>query len=174
VTVCGACRSSTVVWLVLLALLSLLLSACDRSDRGEDNATMPDTRPNFLFIISDDQSWIHTSKAGYGLVSTPNFDQLANAGLYFHNAFVSAPSCTPSRSAILAGQDFWRLQSAGLLWGEYPDSIISYQDILREAGYAVGYTGKGWGPGHIADPAVKPTGDEYNSLKLSRSKALGP
>ena len=121
-------------------------------------------RPNFLFIISDDQSWAHTSRAGFEQVQTPNFDRIANEGLYFNNAFASAPSCTPSRSAILAGQDFWRLGSAGVLWGEYPDIMISYQDILRDAGYAVGYTGKGWGPGVIRDDS-QPTGESHNSIE---------
>lgn len=158
---------------LLTTLLLLFVSACGSSGSGGDVAE-PDGRPNFLFIISDDQSWIHTSRAGYSLVSTPNFDRIANEGLYFPNAFVSAPSCTPSRSAILAGQDFWRLQSAGLLWGEYSDVMISYQDILRKAGYAVGFTGKGWGPGFIGDPSVKPTGDEYNVVRNSRSDVLGP
>jgi N-sulfoglucosamine sulfohydrolase len=169
-TVRGVCGTSSAV---VFALLTLLLSACSRPDHGEE-AAAADSRPNFLFIISDDQSWIHTSRAGYGLVSTPNFDRIANEGLYFPNAFVSAPSCTPSRSAILAGQDFWRLGSAGLLWGEYSDVMISYQDILRAAGYAVGSAGKGWGPGYIADRSVRPTGDEYNSIQVPRSKALGP
>lgn len=166
VTACGGGRAA---FAGMLALLFMLLSACDS---GNDIAA-PDTRPNFLFVISDDQSWVHTSKAGYDLVSTPNFDQIANEGLYFPNAFVSAPSCTPSRSAILAGQDFWRLQSAGLLWGEYPKIMLSYQDILRDAGYAVGFTGKGWGPGYIADRRVKPTGDEYNDIKRGASEVLG-
>lgn len=166
---CGAgpCRA------MLVLLLSLFLVACDRSDRSADDAAR-DTRPNFLFVISDDQSWMHTSRAGYSLVSTPSFDRIANEGLYFPNAFVSAPSCTPSRSAILTGQDFWRLRSAGVLWGEYPDNLVSYQDILRDAGYAVGYTGKGWAPGFIADKSIRPTGDEYNQVKNARSKVLGP
>jgi len=156
--------------MVLMALLVLLLTGCD----GPVTASGGAGRPNFLFIISDDQSWIHTSKAGYDLVQTPHFDRIASEGLFFPNAFASAPTCTASRSAILAGQDFWRLQSAGVLWGEYPKTMLSYQDILREAGYAVGFTGKGWGPGFIADRGVKPTGDEYNDAKRETSAIHGP
>ena len=63
-------------------------------------------RPNFLFVITDDQSWIHTSYAGYPALQTPNFDRIANEGIYFENAFVSAPTCTASRSAILTGRHF--------------------------------------------------------------------
>jgi N-sulfoglucosamine sulfohydrolase len=165
--------------LLFMLLLGLVLTACNNTDDTPHMAAASDSgagpsRPNFLFIISDDQSWLHTSRAGYALVKTPNFDALANAGLYFSNAFVSAPSCTASRAAILAGQDFWRLQSAGLLWGAYSEVMISYQDILRDAGYAVGSTGKGWGPGAILEDGIKPTGDEYNRFKRPETVALEP
>ncbi len=151
---------------LILSLSFFIVTACNDTDDAPNNSAIESNQtPNFLFIISDDQSWIHTSKAGYDLVSTPNFDKLANEGLYFKNSFVSAPSCTPSRAAMIAGQDFWRLESAGLLWGAYSDIMISYQDILREAGYTVGFTGKGWGPGKILQDDVKPTGDEFNKFR---------
>jgi len=91
-------------------------------------------RPNFLLVITDDQSWIHTSFAGYPAVKTPNFDRIASEGIYFRNAYTSAPTCTASRSAILTGQHFWRLGSAGQLWGEFPTSMTTYQDILEKNG----------------------------------------
>ena len=157
---------------LLALMLILLIPGC-----GSSNGPSPLSNaavPNFLFVITDDQSWIHTSRAGYELVSTPHFDQLANEGVYFNNAFVSAPSCTPSRAAVLAGQDFWRLGSAGLLWGAYSDIMISYQQILQEAGYATGFTGKGWGPGVILNPFTEPTGDDYNEIKRPETVALEP
>jgi N-sulfoglucosamine sulfohydrolase len=119
-------------------------------------------RPNFLFVITDDQSWIHTSFAGYPAVKTPNFDRIASEGIYFRNAYASAPTCTASRSAIVTGQHFWRLTSAAQLWGEFPETLTSYQKILEQNGYKVGYTGKGWGPGR----AVKgnPAGEAFNSV----------
>jgi hypothetical protein len=66
----------------------------------------PIERPNFLLVITDDQSWKHTSFAGYPAVKTPNFDRLASEGVYFRNAYTSAPTCTASRSAILTGATF--------------------------------------------------------------------
>jgi len=117
--------------------------------------------PNILFVITDDQSWIHTSFAGSPEVSTPNFDRIANAGIYFSNAYASAPTCTASRSSILAGQHFWRLGEAGVLWGQYDSRIVNYQAILSDAGYHTGYTGKGWGPGRAIDGP--PVGQEYNA-----------
>ena len=120
-------------------------------------------RPNFLLVITDDQSWIHTSFAGYPAVKTPNFDRIASEGIYFRNAYTSAPTCTASRSAILTGQHFWRLGSAGQLWGEFPASLTTYQNILEKNGYKVGYTGKGWGPGKAV--MGNPAGHDYNQIQ---------
>ncbi|MGH8547890.1 MAG: sulfatase family protein [Methylococcales bacterium] len=157
---------------ILLALL-IFITYYKAPDFPGNSQTVRAGAPNILLIISDDQSWIHTSKAGYTLVSTPNFDRIATEGLYFENSFASAPSCTPSRSAILAGQDFWRLESAALLEGTYSKSMINFQDILRSAGYAVGYTGKGWEPGFIP-MGITPTGEAYNEIERPPTTTLEP
>lgn len=117
-----------------------------------------DKRPNFLLIMTDDQSWEHTSIAGSKAVATPHFDQIAKNGIYFNNAFANAPSCTASRGALLTGRPFWQLGNASQLWGEYDNKALkSYQHILRDNGYRTGYTGKGWGPGKLTagDPLTK-------------------
>lgn len=61
-------------------------------------------KPNILFCISDDQSWAHMGANGDPVVKTPAFDRVANEGLRFINSFCDAPTCGPSRSAILTGQ----------------------------------------------------------------------
>ena len=65
-------------------------------------------RPNILLAISDDQSWPHSSAYGCGFVNTPAFDRVAQEGVLFHNAFVPAPQCSPTRAAILAGRNPWQ------------------------------------------------------------------
>ncbi|HSC76795.1 MAG TPA: sulfatase [Pseudomonadales bacterium] len=129
---------------------------------------IPAKRPNFLFVVTDDQSWIHTSFAGYAAVKTPNFDRIASEGIYFDNAYASAPTCTASRSAIVTGQHFWRLGSAAQLWGEFPETLNTYQKILAANGYKIGYTGKGWGPGKAAKG--NPAGPAFNQI----TKAVDP
>ena len=74
-------------------------------------------RPNILFCISDDQSWKHTSIGGDPVVKTPHFDRVAREGVLFANSFTGCPSCAPSRASILTGQNFWRLEEGGLLFG---------------------------------------------------------
>lgn len=128
-------------------------------------------KPNFLLIVTDDQSWAHTSFAGYAQVRTPNFDSLAREGVHFDNAYASAPSCTASRSAILSGQHFWRTGSAAQLWGEYPASLLNYQSLLQQRGYKIGYTGKGWGPG-AGGPGGNPAGPAFNRIRSNADAAL--
>jgi N-sulfoglucosamine sulfohydrolase len=122
-------------------------------------------KPNILFVIADDQSWVHTSIAGDKVVKTPAFDRIAKEGVLFTNSFTASPSCTPSRSAVLSGQAIWRVKEAGLLYGSIPPELKLYPQILAEAGYHVGYTGKSWGPGKPNYQGFKgsPTGKEYNS-----------
>ncbi|MBN2271462.1 MAG: sulfatase-like hydrolase/transferase, partial [Sedimentisphaerales bacterium] len=71
-------------------------------------ARRKEDRPNILFCIADDWSWPYASIAGARVIKTPTFDRAASEGVLFENAFVSAPSCTPSRGAILTGQWHWR------------------------------------------------------------------
>ena len=106
-------------------------------------------RPNILFAIADDHSYLHTSSAGYKAVSTPNIDRVAKTGVRFTHSFCSSPSCTPSRGAILTGEHFWRLEEGGNLWSSLPKKFVGYPDMLEAAGYHVGLQGKGWGPGNL-------------------------
>ena len=125
--------------------LGLVLSVLCHFSSAED---APDSRPNILFAIADDWGW-HAGIYGDPVVKTPTFDRIAREGVLFNHAFISSPSCTPSRSAILTGQWHWRLEEGGNLWGTFPKKHPVYTDILEENGYFVGYTRKGWGPGRL-------------------------
>jgi uncharacterized sulfatase len=94
--------------------------------------------------------WPHASVAGDRVVKTPTFDRLAREGVLFPNAFVAAPSCTASRAAMLTGQWHWRLEEGVSLYGTLPAKFAVYPDLLEAAGYHVGCTRKGWGPGTVA------------------------
>jgi len=125
-------------------------------------------RPNILFCISDDQSYAHTRANGDPVVKTPGFDRIAREGLRFAHAFCDAPTCGPSRSAILTGQSIWRLEEAGNIHSTLPAKFATYTEMLMEAGYYVGYTGKGWSPGRL-EPGGRnenPAGIEYQSRKV--------
>ncbi len=125
---------------LLLALLGLAMCA---------GAARAAERPNILLCIADDASWHHFGANGDPVVRTPNFDRVAREGVNFKNAFCSSPSCTPSRGALLTGQQFWRLEDGANLWSRWPNQFAVYPDGLAQAGYHVGLQGKGWGPGNF-------------------------
>ena len=132
---------------------------------------LADQRPNILFCISDDQSYAHTGANGDPVVKTPAFDRVAKEGIRFTHAFCDAPTCGPSRSAILTGQPIWRLEEAGNLWSTLPRKFITYPEVLNKAGYSVGFTGKGWSPGRLSAGGREsnPAGKEFQGKKLKPS-----
>lgn len=124
------------------------------------------SRPNLLLCIADDWSYPHASIYGDRVVRTPVFDRVAREGVLFTHAFCAAPSCTPSRAAILTGQAPHRLEEGGNLWGFLPSRFPVYTDLLEQAGYVVGFTRKGWGPGEFkaGGRARNPAGAPFASF----------
>ena len=124
--------------------------------------------PNILFCISDDQGYAHTGANGDPVVQTPAFDRVAREGIRFTHAFCDAPTCGPSRSAILTGQHIWRLEEAGNIHSTLPKKFVTYTEVLQEAGYSVGFTGKGWSPGRLSAGGrdSNPAGREFSKRKL--------
>ena len=125
-------------------------------------------RPNILFCISDDQSWAHTGANGDTVIKTPAFDKVAREGLRFEHAFCDAPTCGPSRSALLTGQPIWRLEEAGNIHSTLPAKFLTYTELLEKAGYTVGYTGKGWSPGRLnaGGRSKNPAGDAFQNRRI--------
>ncbi len=144
-------------------------------------------RPNILFAFADD--WGRHASAyakcdGPGtvndLIKTPNFDRIASEGVLFRRAFVSAPSCTPCRSAILSGQHFWRTGRAAILNGAVWDfSSPAYPLMLRDAGYHIGKSYKVWSPGAPVDApygqqqhAYERAGRQFNQFSQNVTKMI--
>ncbi len=124
-----------------------------------------DPPPNILVAIADDWGWPHASAYGDPVVKTPSFDRIAREGALAHHAYVSSPSCTPSRGAILTGQWHWRLEGAANLWSIFPDRFATYQEVLKGAGYRTGVTGKGWGPGRTETEGRQLAGRRFGSFE---------
>jgi arylsulfatase A-like enzyme len=128
----------------LLPTLSFLavLSAAPRLE-----AAPPPERPNILFVIYDDWHWSLAGAYGCTWVQTPNFDRIAREGILFKHCFTSNPKCSPCRASLLTGRNTWQLEEACCHNGLFPSKFVVYPDLLEQAGYVIGLTGKGWGPG---------------------------
>ena len=124
-------------------------------------------RPNFIFCIADDWSFPHAGVYGDEVVKTPNFDRISREGVLFTNAYTAASSCSPSRAAILTGQDIYRLEAGGCLFGSLPSTFPVYPSILEENGYHVGMTGKGYGPTdlELGGWSHNPSGHSYQNIE---------
>jgi uncharacterized sulfatase len=156
-----------------LIAVSLLLPLCTQAVSAV--ASPQSERPNILIAISDDHSWMHTSAQGSAFVATPNLDSVARAGFRFSNAYAASPGCSPSRAALLTGQHHWMIGPAGTHGSSFPVHYQTFVDLLEGAGYKVGFTGKGWGPGDwLAGGRKKnPAGVEYNDVKLKKKPKKG-
>lgn len=121
-------------------------------------------RPNILFLLADDWAWPHASCLGTPGARTPTFDRIAREGVLFRNAHTAAPSCSPSRAAILTGQWHWRLEEGANLHSFIPVRFAVYPDLLKAAGYVVGLTGKGYGPGSDKGRPHNAAGPEFKSF----------
>jgi N-sulfoglucosamine sulfohydrolase len=126
-------------------------------------------RPNILFALADDAS--HFSAYGHRFVNTPHFDRVAQSGILFKNMFTTNPKCAPSRASMLTGMHTWQLKEACTHFCVFPgaNEFSVYPDLLEDAGYHVGYTGKGWAPGDWKrrGRTRNPAGPVYNQQKLT-------
>lgn len=129
-------------------------------------------RPNILFAISDDQTWLHAGAYGDKCVRTPAFDRVARAGVRFTQAICSSPGCAPSRAAILTGRPPWQLEEAGTHASYFPRKLAVYPDMLARAGYHVGLTGKGAGPAQFEGWPHNPAGPPYQARKAEAPQGI--
>lgn len=114
-------------------------------------------RPNILFVIADDWGNGHAGIFGCEWVKTPNVDRVGREGVIFTQCFTSNPKCSPCRASILTGRNSWQTKEAVSHYSIFPSEFAVYPAVLEKAGYFVGFTGKGWGPGDF-----KSTGFEHN------------
>lgn len=145
----------------LISMASVVFFGLPLQIHGQESSE--DIRPNILFAIADDWGWPHAGAYHDPVVKTPTFDRIANEGALFQHAYVSSPSCTPSRGAILTGQWHWRLEGAGNLWSVFPDKFDTYPEILSRAGYFIGSKSKAWGPGRTETPGRQLAGPSIAS-----------
>jgi arylsulfatase A-like enzyme len=96
-----------------LFLFFLLTAAASKSESAvtaaNDTAQTADaahtarSRPNIVFILTDDQRFDSLGCAGNRIIQTPHLDRLAASGVRFSNHFVTTSICCVSRASIFTG-----------------------------------------------------------------------
>lgn len=124
------------------------------------------SRPNILLFLGDNWAAPHAGILGDRLAKTPTFDAVAREGVLFRNAFCPVPSCSPTRSSLLTGRAAHQLEDAASLWSAFPRHLQTFTDLLGEAGYEVGFCGKGWSPGNYQDfgRSDNPAGKQFKTF----------
>jgi arylsulfatase A len=121
----------------------MLLLALAMSTLGQVQADRPDTPPNVLMIITDDQGFGDVRSHGNPHLDTPVHDQLAASGARLDRFFVS-PVCAPTRASLLTGR--WHLRTGvhGVTRARETmrSDEVTLAEVLRGAGYATGAFGK--------------------------------
>jgi arylsulfatase A-like enzyme len=104
------------------------------------------TRPNILFILSDDHRWDSMSGMGHPFIQTPHLDRLAREGALFTNTFVTTSLCSPSRASFFTGQ---YAHKHGVVTNHTPwdNRNVPFMEILKTAGYDTAFIGKWHMPG---------------------------
>jgi arylsulfatase A-like enzyme len=97
-------------------------------------------KPNILWFVVDDMS-ANFSCYGEQLIDTPNVDRLAREGVRFTHAFVTAPVCSPARSALITGMYQTSIgahhhrSGRGVEKIHLPEDVQLVPEVLQQAGY---------------------------------------
>jgi len=145
---------------VPLAAAFVIASSSFLPASAESSVKSP-TQYNIVFAFADDLGRYASAYANpdhpspNDLIQTPHFDNVAAEGVLFDNAFVSVPSCTPSRAAYLTGRHFFRNGSHSQLHHPWhvqavdgPPPVDPWTDVrgmglmLDDAGYHIGWSYK--------------------------------
>ena len=98
-------------------------------------------RPNFLYIMTDQQRADWMSCAGHPVLKTPNIDAIAAEGMRFTNFYATSPVCMPNRATFMAGRypSTHGLRYNGCLLSTRANTFV---DVLAASGYHTAAIGK--------------------------------
>ena len=155
-------------------------------------------KPNIVLILVDDLGWQDVKC--YDIdeptpMETPHIDALAEKGVKFWQAYSPAPTCAPTRCAILSGIHPARAQKTHVVGGQppvphhktgwammapwysgrMPEDTFTLARALKSAGYVTGHSGK-WhvAINHHAFPQPEDVGFEWTRHDLGTSRKMNP
>ncbi|WP_096084890.1 sulfatase-like hydrolase/transferase [Agaribacterium haliotis] len=161
-----------------LACLSLVFSlqACAKEQTPNAHGVAGE-KPNIVLIFSDDAGYADFGFTGSDEIRTPNLDKLASQGMVFKQAYVSDPTCGPSRAGLMTGkyQQRFGYEENNVPGFMSPVSALNFDDMglplsektiadyLKTAGYQTAVFGK-W---HLGNA------DQYHPLKRGFDEFVG-
>ncbi len=153
----------------IVTSLFFLLILCSCNTQHKEKKTKEDSKPNILFIMSDD----HTSQAWgiYGgvledYVQNKNIKRLASEGIVLNNSFCTNSICVPSRAAILTGK-YSHKNGVYTLNDPLESDSLNIAKVLQQNGYQTAIIGK-W---HLKK---KPSGFDYFNILHDQGRYWDP
>ena len=125
-----------------------------------------DTRPNILFIFSDDHAYQSISAYDSIVNKTPNLDRIANEGMRFDRAFVTNSICGPSRAVVLTGK-YGHLNGFVRNGNTFNGHQQTVSKLLQKSGYETAVIGK-W---HLKST---PIGFDYYHVLIGQGPYYNP
>ena len=155
-------------------------------------------QPNVILLLTDDLGWQDVKCYDIDEPSpmeTPNIDALAKEGVLFWQAYSPAPTCAPTRCAIMSGNHPARAQKTHVVgggpptpynkelhrmmppWysGRMPEGELTLARVLQQNGYATGHCGK-WhmAINHNAYPQPEDQGFDWTRHNLGATARMRP
>ncbi|EMI57064.1 arylsulfatase [Rhodopirellula sallentina] len=136
-----------------LILLLLIASITSSGFAGESHSDR--TKPNIIFMMSDDLGYGELGCYGQQQIQTPRLDQMASEGLRFTDFYAGNTVCAPSRAVLMTGKHMGHVHVRGNAGGpdmskqSLRDEDVTLAEVLKLAGYRTGLVGK-WGLGDFA------------------------
>lgn len=138
----------------LSVLAVLLLVGCKVQSDDQRVEKGRSSRPNIVFLFTDDQTYETIRALGNGIIQTPNLDRLVHNGSAFTHAYNMGgwhgAVCVASRSMIISGRYIWRARQQEDLWKRNDTTAIgqTWGRLMSQHGYNTYMSGK-W---HIQAP----------------------
>lgn len=165
---------------------------------AKDDVSSRPEKPNIVLILTDDLGWQDVKCYDIdepSAMETPNIDSLAKKGIKFWQAYSPAPTCAPSRCAIMSGNHPARAQKTHVVggapptpnnasswrmiapWysGRMPENEITLAKVLQKNGYTTGHNGK-WhmAINHNAFPQPKDQGFDWSRNDIGTTRKMLP
>lgn len=133
-------------------------------------AAQSTSKPNILFICTDQQHPAISGFRGNPVIKTPTLDALAADGVHFTRTYVACPVCGPSRAAYMFGKQVYQLNN----WYNataWPEDEVTWAKRVTDSGYYTAHFGKMDSPGLYCKLGFT---EEWHSAKRPEKKTTGP
>ena len=127
----------------LIFVVCILYLVCSTVLSEEVLLKLKGSKPNIIYVMTDDQGYGDLACHGHPFVKTPNIDKLYTQSLRFTDYHVS-PTCAPIRAALMSGKAPFKNGVTHTILERERMALSSktIAEVLKESGYTTGIFGK--------------------------------